>query len=595
MASPPSGLLATSILALIASVSSLPNGLVRRQASAYTFSGCYVDNSDNNRALPAASYADDHMTIASCAAFCSSFKYFGLEYGRECYCDNTISLAATSADVSDCSFPCVGDASATCGAGNRLSVYENAAPVSGPTPAELDGAPYVGCFQEGPQRVLPFKGVSTPDMTAAKCAANCEGYTYFGTEYGSECYCGNDLPTNTALESECSMTCSGDSSQLCGAGDRLTVYGPVKVALTNLAPVGDYVYQGCYTDNHERVLAGKSLHDDQMTLEMCAATCNSYAWFGVEYSKECYCGTELATSSIQRPQSDCTMTCSGNHDQVCGNTNRLSVYHNPAITTGGSAQASVGDFHYKSCWTDDVYDRSLKGASYAADDMTLESCATFCSNFTFFGVEYSRECYCDNTVLGAAADELDCSELCTGDSSSWCGGPSRLNLYEKKPEPEPTSDGCVSSAPASAVLFNGAFECDTLDPWVVNNNVGGQLTTVAGSKDGSKMLYLFSSYYLQSRATNINIYQILHTVPGQTYQLSFDLLIGGGNGNNWKVAVGSNAPFASGDIGFGDWTTFSTTFTAVGDDKLNLQFNSIVRAYADFYFDNFVIKKVATA
>jgi hypothetical protein len=589
-------------LALVASVSSLPSGLARKQAATYTFSGCYIDNSDGHRALPAATYADDHMTIASCAAFCSSFKYFGLEYARECYCDNTISPAATSVDGADCSFPCAGDASATCGAGDRLSVYENAAPVAGPAPAQLDGIPYVGCFHEGPQRVLPFKGLSAPDMTAAKCAANCEGYTYFGTEYGSECYCGNDLPTTTAPQSECSMTCSGDSSQPCGAGDRLTVNGPAQIAApTTLAPVGDFVYQGCYTDGSgsERVLTGKALHDDQMTLEMCAATCSSYAWFGVEYSKECYCGTELPSSSVQKPQSDCTMPCGGNHDEVCGNTNRLSVYHNPAVTGGSSPPASVGDFQYKSCWTDDVYDRSLKGASHAADDMTLESCAAFCSNFTYFGVEFSRECYCDNTVLGAAADEQDCSELCMGDSSSWCGGPSRLNLYEKKPEPvpepEPASDGCPGSAPASAVLLNGAFECASLAPWAVSANVGGEVTTVAGSRDGSKMLHVFSNYYAQSRPTNFDVYQTLQTVPGQVYQLSFDLVIAGGSGNNWNVAVGSNAPFASGSAYFGDWKTFSTTFTAVGSDKVNLHFNSVAWAYATFDFDNFVIKKVAAA
>jgi hypothetical protein len=84
MASTRSGLLATSFLALVASVSALPNGLVKRQAATYTYSGCYIDNTDGHRALPAANYADDHMTIASCGAFCASFRYFGLEYGREC-------------------------------------------------------------------------------------------------------------------------------------------------------------------------------------------------------------------------------------------------------------------------------------------------------------------------------------------------------------------------------------------------------------------------------------------------------------------------------------------------------------------------------
>ncbi|KAK4100770.1 WSC-domain-containing protein, partial [Parathielavia hyrcaniae] len=425
------GPLATSVLALVASVHSLPSGLARRQAEAYTFSGCYIDNSDGHRALPAASYDDDHMTIASCAAFCAKYKYFGVEYARECFCDNTISSAATTVDPSQCSFPCAGDATATCGAGDRLSVYENTAPSTGPAPAQLDGIPYAGCFHEAPGRVLPSKGISAPDMTTAKCAENCVGYLYFGTEYGSECYCGNELPTHAATESDCAMTCSGDSSELCGGGDRLNVYGPASLTPPTFEPVGDYIYQGCYTDGStERALDGSTLFDDHMTLEMCAAACSSYAWFGVEFGKECYCGTALQSSSVEKPQSDCTMPCGGNHGQTCGSMSRLSVYHNPALGgTGGSSPASVGEFTYKSCWTDDVYDRSLKGSSYASDDMTLESCAAFCSEFTYFGVEFSHECYCDNAVLGAAADESECSELCKGDSSAWCGGPGRLNLY----------------------------------------------------------------------------------------------------------------------------------------------------------------------
>jgi hypothetical protein len=36
--------------------------------------------------------------------------------------------------------------------------------------------------------------------------------------------------------------------------------------------------------------------------------------------------------------------------------------------------------------------RALSADSYAADDMTLESCASFCSAYSYFGTEYGREC-----------------------------------------------------------------------------------------------------------------------------------------------------------------------------------------------------------
>lgn len=62
-------------------------------------------------------------------------------------------------------------------------------------------------------------------MTLQSCAQNCTNYDFFGTEYGRECYCGYKLnATLRAVESSCNTPCSGNSSQVCGSGGRLSVY-----------------------------------------------------------------------------------------------------------------------------------------------------------------------------------------------------------------------------------------------------------------------------------------------------------------------------------------------------------------------------------
>lgn len=45
-------------------------------------------------------------------------------------------------------------------------------------------------------------------------------------EYGQECFCGNTLAATaaTAEEKDCNMKCAANSYELCGAGDRLSVY-----------------------------------------------------------------------------------------------------------------------------------------------------------------------------------------------------------------------------------------------------------------------------------------------------------------------------------------------------------------------------------
>lgn len=160
----------------------------------------------------------------------------------------------------------------------------------------------------------------------------------------------------------------------------------------------------------------------------------------------------------------------------------------------------------------------------------------------------------------------------------------------------PSSDGCSPSS--SAVILNGGFECGTLAPWVIGTNQGGIIQIVAGGDNSANALNVFSNYYANNQPTSIDIYQVLNTVPGQTYQISFDKSGGGGGGNDWSVSVGSNAAFASGTTGGSgqtDWTSYTTTFVAVGSDKVNLAFASTTWSYANFYFDNFVVNEVTAA
>ena len=91
---------------------------------------------------------------------------------------------------------------------------------------ELDGQ----CFED-PRggRVLPH-GPWTGDMTIDKCKKRCTGewystpYKYAGVEFAKECWCGNDRPTISAPRTDCSMPCTGERSQKCGAGHRINVY-----------------------------------------------------------------------------------------------------------------------------------------------------------------------------------------------------------------------------------------------------------------------------------------------------------------------------------------------------------------------------------
>ncbi len=435
---------AAALVALAAVAHALPHTTQTKRADAFTRQGCFVDNANNQRLLDASHYADDAMTVETCAAFCSKNKYFGLEYGRECYCADSLSTSPVA--DSDCSSACSGDASEKCGAKDRLDVYLNNG-YKPRQPATL-AVPYQGCFVDQGARALPDNLLGADDMTAEKCAAHCANYSYFGVEYGRECWCGNSPPKTPAPESDCSFGCAGDDAQLCGAGNRINVWGE---ALASPATVGEYEYVGCFTDNRDaRSLRGTASFDPAMTLEKCAASCADYAYFGVEFGTQCYCGTALDDAARQVSQAECSLRCGGDYANVCGDADRLNVFLSTDCKPDPASPATVAGFTYQSCWADKTASngaRVLTGKELRADDMTVEKCAATCQGFAYFGVEYARECYCGNDLAGAAAPEAECSQVCVGDATEWCGAPDRLNLYAATPSTPTAAAPTVTVTP----------------------------------------------------------------------------------------------------------------------------------------------------
>ena len=83
------------------------------------------------------------------------------------------------------------------------------------------------CFEDPRgSRVLPHGRMESSRMTIDKCKKFYSGrnYKYAGVEWREQCFCGNDRPPIPAPDTDCSMPCSGDKSEICGGGHRINVY-----------------------------------------------------------------------------------------------------------------------------------------------------------------------------------------------------------------------------------------------------------------------------------------------------------------------------------------------------------------------------------
>ena len=178
--------------------------------------------------------------------------------------------------------------------------------------------PPQGCYNDNVgSRTLggSYYGDNT-NMNASACIAFCQkkGTVYAGTEYSSECYCGNILAAAATLQSDssCNMGCTANASEACGGPDMVTVYyantpapaGP----FTNSGPAG-WASQGCWTDGQPRTLANTvdvAGGGSNMTVAGCTAACKAGGWSlaGVEYAGEWsvsgLCLSDSARTLIQK-------------------------------------------------------------------------------------------------------------------------------------------------------------------------------------------------------------------------------------------------------------------------------------------------------
>ncbi|PFH62596.1 hypothetical protein XA68_12848 [Ophiocordyceps unilateralis] len=246
-----------------------PGPVVNPGVAGFASIGCYTEGNPD-RALPNG-VNTNKRTVAACVNACkaATFSIAGVEYGGECWCGNAMGRGSVPAPAADCVMTCNDNSTEYCGGPSRLNIYRLGAPSSSsssssfsssagvgtpsnaasssrsssfipasttasssfPTPTPTGPAikkavgrySFQGCWTEATNgRALSGNSYADDRMTLEFCAAFCNGFRYFATEYGRECFCGNSLgdgSNRAENQNDCSFSCPGDASEFCGAGD----------------------------------------------------------------------------------------------------------------------------------------------------------------------------------------------------------------------------------------------------------------------------------------------------------------------------------------------------------------------------------------
>ncbi|OWZ54809.1 glucan endo-1,3-alpha-glucosidase agn1 [Cryptococcus neoformans c45] len=322
-----------------------------------------------------------------------------------------------------------------------------------------DGWSTFGCVAESyDERLLQGFAFSSSSLTPLLCVTQCTklGYTMAGTEYGDECYCGDNFNGNgggMAPSSICNMPCEGDTSEMCGNSWYLNLYMYNSSALplcggstsTVSAPAEETssLLSTYYSSFESSVTATSSLASASST--DAAISANS--------------STSVMSASATTTVSSGAIEATGfETNSVSGDTSLAPTTSSAGTSTSTSPVHEDSDdsseWNALGCGLDSE-DRILSSYFISLDNMTVDSCLTICENrgYVFAGLQFSDECYCGNSLLQSTSyDSTRCDMSCAGDSEDTCGGTWAIELFELISSPSSTCTDSLSTETATTVL-----------------------------------------------------------------------------------------------------------------------------------------------
>ncbi|OBT59099.1 hypothetical protein VE04_00699 [Pseudogymnoascus sp. 24MN13] len=487
----------------------------------YQYLGCYSE-STGPRLLPKGYGNGPSNSNGVCQTQCLAYGsvFAGTEYQTECWCGNAIPPPTALAILDDkCSYTCANATGEVCGGnGGYISIYydtERYFPLNGTVTGipvakpSLGAYTYVGCYTDS----TASRGLTGKATTlTTKCsqlyvsivninsvtdfdslydlniilgiivyggdwdASYCE--TFWGVEYGQECYCGMVLQAtsvNATNQGDCKMLCPGNPQEYCGAdflnAELFIVALPLRlfadcyvyyfldaelfIVVLHLRLFADCcvyyflnfeLFVVSLNNSHINILpsstanpfplTSKFVVQSAATIKSCQALClkNSLPLAGLEHGTQCFCGSMISNYAVSG-QSGCNNICSGKAPEICDGTSRISIYNYTSFVPPVLA-ANIGNYVLQGCYTDSVANRTLKGYAFTnTTSMTQELGINTCKAkaYGYAGIEYGSQCYC-GLAIGASATPVALAQCevmaCAGTNLEWCGAASRIAVYQ---------------------------------------------------------------------------------------------------------------------------------------------------------------------
>ncbi|CAN0230057.1 unnamed protein product [Ectocarpus sp. 12 AP-2014] len=187
------------------------------------------------------------------------------------------------------------------------------------------------------------------------------------------------------------MPCGGDADEICGGFYAMSVYEND----VEDVEIDDPSYLGCYSDPADSRVFVQEISSASMTAEVCSEACAGSAYYGTQFSTECWCGAEGADYDANG-EGVCDMPCGGDADEICGGFYAMSVYENDV------EDVEIDDPSYLGCYSDPA-DSRVFVQDISSDAMTAEICSEACAGSAYYGTQFSTEALTTMPTVRASA------------------------------------------------------------------------------------------------------------------------------------------------------------------------------------------------
>ncbi|KAJ7912134.1 WSC domain-containing protein, partial [Mycena leptocephala] len=142
----------------------------------------------------------------------------------------------------------------------------------------------IGCQRDSVQGRVLHHLVTLSTATVEACLDACivDNYALAGLEFGHECYCGNSILYNYPQPPTCTLPCTGNSAEICGGPESLTLYHNANIPFTigNGSVLQNYGLWQLWACIDGLLAHGPKvpIPTEQMTVEKCADGCAAAGW-----------------------------------------------------------------------------------------------------------------------------------------------------------------------------------------------------------------------------------------------------------------------------------------------------------------------------